>query len=189
MYSGVKNCNEIVKAKEREYKKAIKYILDSNYILHFKMIFEKNKIKLNISEENYINTENVPYNEVTRRIKKEYSDKSNIYANWDKFESNENLLAFAKRRNVYPEWVKYDWIDGKLVYNNEYIRRQKEAVLENLRLNMKFYEKLDKDDFDKFLNKILKRKENKNLKEVKDLKEFLGVKGIYVMILDKYKQI
>ena len=59
LYSGVKNCNEIGKAKEREYKKAIKYILDSNYVLHFKMIFEKNKIKLNISEENYINTENV----------------------------------------------------------------------------------------------------------------------------------
>ena len=31
------------KAKKREYEKAIKFITDPNYILHFKMIFKKEK--------------------------------------------------------------------------------------------------------------------------------------------------
>lgn len=187
MYSGVKG--DIEKAKKREYEKAIKFITDPNYILHFKMIFEKEKVKLNISEENYIDTEAVPYNEVTRRLKKEYSDMPNKYSDWKKFDSNKNLIEMVERINSYPVWVKYDWIDGQLVYNEEYIRRKKEATIENFRLNMQFYEKLDKNDFDECLNKILSMKKNKGLKEVSDLKEFIGIKGIYVMVLDKYKQI
>ena len=187
LYSGVKG--DIEKAKKREYEKAIKFITDPNYILHFKMIFEKEKIKLNISEENYIDTETVPCNEVTRRLKKEYSGMPNRYADWEKFDSNKNLMEMVERINCYPAWVKYDWIDGQLMYNKEYIRRKKEAILENFRLNMKFYEKLDENDFDECLNKILSMKKNKGLRDVRDLKEFLGVKGIYVMVLDKYKQI
>ena len=187
LYSGAKG--DIEKAKKREYEKAIKYITDSNYLLYFKMIFEKEKIKLNISEENHINTEIVPCNEVTRRLKKEYRDMPNKYADWAKFDSNKNLLEMVERINCYPVWVKYDWIDRQLVYNEEYIRRKKDAIIENFRLNMRFYEKLDKNDFDNCLNKILSMKKNKGLKEVSDLKEFLGVKGIYIMVLDKYKQI
>lgn len=189
MYSGVKDSSEIEKAKEREYKKAIRYTFDDEYILHFKMVFEKEKIKLNLSEENYINNLNVPYNPVTKRIKKEYTGKSNIYADWDRFKLNERLLKFANERSVYPFWAIYDWIDGKLVYNKNYLKMQKKAILKNYRLNIKFYDKLKKCDFDKSLNKLLEMKENKNLKKVEDLKEFFGIKGIYVMILDKYKQI
>ena len=128
LYSGVKG--DIEKAKKREYEKAIKFITDPNYILHFKMIFEKEKIKLNISEENYIDTETVPCNEVTRRLKKEYSGMPNRYADWEKFDSNKNLMEMVERINCYPAWVKYDWIDGQLMYNKEYIRRKKEATLD-----------------------------------------------------------
>ena len=189
LYSGVKKNSDIERAKEREYKKALEHVLDTNYIFHFKMVFEKDKIKSSISEESYINTDKVPYNEVTRRIKKEYSNKDNIYVDWDKFDSNKKMIEFVEKHNMYPEWVKYDWINGTLIYNNEYIKRHTSAVLENFRLNMSFYDRLNKSDFDKALNQILKMKENKNLKEVIDLKDFFGVKGIYVMILDKYKQI
>ena len=45
---------------------------------------------------------------------------------------------------------------------------------------------LYKDDC---LKKMLSMKKNKGLKEVTDLKEFIGIKGIYIMVLDKYKQI
>ena len=189
MYSGVKNSSEIEKAKEKESKKAIKHILDDEYILYFKMAFEKEKIKLNLSEDNYINNLEVPYNSVTKRIKKENSGKSNIYADWERFEANEKLLEFANKRSLYPFWAIYDWIDGKLVYNKNYLKMQKKAIIENYRLNMKFYDKLEKSDFDKSLKTLLEMEENKKLKKVEDLKDFFGIKGIYVMILDKYKQI
>ncbi len=36
---------------------------------------------------------------------------------------------------------------------------------------------------------IHKIKKNNGLKEVKDLKEYMGAKGIYILVLDQYKQI
>ena len=189
LYSGVKEDIDIKKAKEREYNKAVKYILNPNYILHFKMIFEKEKIKLNISEENYLNTEKVPNNVVTKRIREKYDGSSNIYADWGKFDAEEKWAKLVELMDYYPDWVRYDWINGELHYNKEYIRRKKKKALENYRLNMEFYKKLNQDEFNKCLNRILKLKNNQDLKEVLDLKEFLGIKGIYVMVLDKYKQI
>ena len=145
MYSGIKNSSkiEIEKAIEREHKKIVKYNEDTNYIIHFKMAFEKDRVKLKISEDNYINIKNVPYNEVTRSLERDYNGKPNIYADWDRLESNENLLEFTQKHHIYPVWIKYDWIDGKIVYNNKYLKIHREAVLENLKLNMEFYNKLD----------------------------------------------
>ena len=48
LYSGVKG--DIEKAKKREYEKAIKFITDPNYILHFKMIFEKDSSVDDVAE-------------------------------------------------------------------------------------------------------------------------------------------
>ena len=61
--------------------------------------------------------------------------------------------------------------------------------MDNYKLNMEFYNRLDKNDFNNRINTILKMKENKKIKEVSDLKDFLGIKGIYIMVLDKYKQV
>ena len=58
----------IEKAKARETNKVLKYNNDINYIEHFKMIFEKEKVKLYLKEEDYISNYKVPYNEITRRI-------------------------------------------------------------------------------------------------------------------------
>ena len=179
----------IEKAKARETNKVLKYNNDINYIEHFKMIFEKEKVKLYLKEEDYISNYKVPYNEITRRIKKELNNSSDIYADWKKFDENKALVDMADNCNCYPAWVKYDWKNNSLVYNEEFIKRNKEAILKNLNLNLKFYTELDSEEFNKNLDKVLKLKKNKGLKKVTDLKEYIGKKGIYIMVLDKYKQI
>ena len=179
----------IEKAKARETNKVLKYNNDINYIEHFKMIFEKEKVKLYLKEEDYISNYKVPYNEITRRIKKELDNSSDIYADWKKFDENKALVDMADNCNCYPAWVKYDWKNNSLVYNEEFIKRNKEAILKNLNLNLKFYTELDSEEFNKNLDKVLKLKKNNGLKKVTDLKEYIGKKGIYIMVLDKYKQI
>ena len=179
----------IEKAKARETNKVLKYNNDINYIEHFKMIFEKEKVKLYLKEEDYISNYKVPYNEITRRIKKELNNSSDIYADWKKFDENKALVDIADNCNCYPAWVKYDWKNNSLVYNEEFIKRNKEAILKNLNLNLKFYTELDSEEFNKNLDKVLKLKKNNGLKKVTDLKEYIGKKGIYIMVLDKYKQI
>lgn len=179
----------IEKAKARETNKVLKYNNDINYIEHFKMIFEKEKVKLYLKEEDYISNYKVPYNEVTRRIKKELNNSPDIYADWKKFDENKALVDMANNCNCYPAWVKYDWKNNSLVYNEEFIKRNKEAILKNLNLNLKFYTKLDSEEFNKNFDKVLKLKKNNGLKKVTDLKEYIGKKGIYIMVLDKYKQI
>lgn len=179
----------IEKAKARETNKVLKYNNDINYIEHFKMIFEKEKVKLYLKEEDYISNYKVPYNEITRRIKKELNNSSDIYADWKKFDENKALVDMADNCNCYPAWVKYDWKNNSLVYNEKFIKRNKEAILKNLNLNLKFYTELDSEEFNKNLDKVLKLKKNNGLKKVTDLKEYIGKKGIYIMVLDKYKQI
>ena len=179
----------IEKAKARETNKVLKYNNDINYIEHFKMIFEKEKVKLYLKEEDYISNYKVPYNEITRRIKKELNNSSDIYADWKKFDENKALVDMADNCNCYPAWVKYDWKNNSLVYNEEFIKRNKEAILKNLNLNLKFYTELDSEEINKNLYKVLKLKKNNGLKKVTDLKEYIGKKGIYIMVLDKYKQI
>ena len=179
----------IEKAKARETNKVLKYNNDINYIEHFKMIFEKEKVKLYLKEEDYISNYKVPYNEITRRIKKELNNSSDIYADWKKFDENKALVDMADNCNCYPAWVKYDWKNNSLVYNKKNKKRNKEAILKNLNLNLKFYTELDSEEFNKNLDKVLKLKKNNGLKKVTDLKEYIGKKGIYIMVLDKYKQI
>ena len=179
----------IEKAKARETNKVLKYNNDINYIEHFKMIFEEEKVKICLKEEDYISNYKVPYNEVTRRIKKELNNSPDIYADWKKFDENKALVDMANNCNCYPAWVKYDWKNNSLVYNEEFIKRNKEAILKNLNLNLKFYTKLDSEEFNKNFDRVLKLKKNNGLKKVTDLKEYIGKKGIYIMVLDKYKQI
>ena len=56
----------------------------------------------------------------------------------------------------------------------------------NYDANLKFFESLDEHKFNKMLNKLVRKF---RLKECKDLKKLDGVNGLYVMVLDKYKQI
>ena len=52
---------------------------------------------------------------------------------------------------------------------------------------MEYFNNIDKNEFNTALNKLLKK--NKGFVEVKDLELYNKVSGLYIMVLDKYKQI
>ncbi len=52
---------------------------------------------------------------------------------------------------------------------------------------MAFYEKLDRNKFNEEIELFLSN--NPEFVEVKDLNDYAGVSGIYIMVLDEYKQI
>lgn len=73
------------------------------------------------------------------------------------------------------------------IYNKEWCDKQLANVKENLRLNLKYFESLNKDDFENAINKTLSAMPE--FMEVKDLKPFMEQHGYYIMVLDEYKQI
>lgn len=73
------------------------------------------------------------------------------------------------------------------VYDEEYIKNHTADALLNFDLNMKFFNSLDKREFEDNLNKFLIQ--NPQFKEVFNLNEFKEKSGYYVMVLDEYKQV
>ena len=63
--------------------------------------------------------------------------------------------------------------------NDKYIRYYTE--------HWDYFKKLDSIDFNKKLNELLKK--NSSYREIKNLYEVKGKSGIYIMVLDRYKQI
>ena len=72
-------------------------------------------------------------------------------------------------------------------YTDEWCLEYKEKCLQNFDLNMKFFSCLNHDEFEHEITNFLQ--DNKEFKCVHDLKEWKGIRGYYLMILDKYCQI
>lgn len=71
-------------------------------------------------------------------------------------------------------------------YTDEWVEEHYQACMENYDLNMTFFERLNYDTFDKYLQRFVKK--NKFVK-TDDLNVLEGKCGIYIMVLDKYKQV
>lgn len=72
-------------------------------------------------------------------------------------------------------------------YSDEYIATQTRRALFNFDLNMKFFSRLDSDEFKHTLQKFLQQ--YPQFVEVKDLNDYRYKMGYYILVLDKYKQI
>jgi len=70
--------------------------------------------------------------------------------------------------------------------DNDFIEEQTKRIKYNYELNMKYFNSLDGKEFNEYISKFMI--ENKFI-EVKDLKQYVGIPGIYIMILDEYKQV
>ena len=69
---------------------------------------------------------------------------------------------------------------------DEFIEEQTKRIKYNYELNMKYFKSLDYNEFNKYLESFIKKHK---FIEVKDLKKYIGKKGIYVLVLDEYKQV
>jgi len=70
--------------------------------------------------------------------------------------------------------------------DDDFIEEQTKRIKYNYELNMKYFNSLDNKEFNNYLSDFMSK--NK-FKEVFNLKEYRRVPGIYVLVLDKYKQV
>lgn len=71
-------------------------------------------------------------------------------------------------------------------YTDAWVEEHYQACMENFDLNMAFFSKLNYADFDKYLMRFIKKN---RFVETDDLNILDGKRGIYILVLDEYKQV
>lgn len=146
--------------------------MEQKNIIHF-------NTKIKATDRNKLTRENycVPSNEL------DYKTKKNI----------KNVQEFFERNNRYPLLVPecYYTIPNDVFADNEHytdqwVERHYKACMENFDLNMNFFNSLEDAPFQKHLSAFCKKN---NFKEIFDLKEIAEKSGVYILVLDKYKQV
>ena len=141
---------------------------EENYFVHFNTKLKKTDRNI-LTRENYC----IPTNELNstqkkfiKRVNEKYDDKlKRIFKNCCEFPNK----IFADSEHYSNEWVEKHYKD----------------CMKNFDLNMKYFKSLNFKDFDKILQSFVKK--NKFI-EVDNLDNLI-VSGIYILVLDKYKQV
>ena len=83
----------------------------------------------------------------------------------------------------------YDVIDGKSIeaYGLSFCEEHREKCLINFDKNMAYFNQIAKEEFEDALQMLITS--NKKIRQVSDLNDCNKMSGIYVMVLDKYKQV
>lgn len=89
-------------------------------------------------------------------------------------------------KNYFDNLYRVYEDDSFETFTDEYCIAHQQDCLYNYDLNMKFFEEISYDEFSKVKNKVLK--EFKNLYEIYDINDVKGLSGVYILVLDKYKQ-
>ena len=112
--------------------------------------------------------------------------------------SRENYCTPTNKcRKMHTEWLK-DRIrfDGWIVPNetyadvehftNEWVRQHYEDCMLNFDLNMSFFDGIGFEEFNSYLKKFVS---TNKFKEIDDLNSVASITGIYILVLDEYKQV
>ncbi len=83
--------------------------------------------------------------------------------------------------------AKYYTDETGKFYTDEWCIKHQKDCLDNFDLSMKYFSLLNKNEFDSEINKFLKK--YKSFKKVMDLNNYENISGVYLMVLDKYKQL
>ena len=84
-----------------------------------------------------------------------------------------------KRKDIYED-------ETFTIYSDRWCEKHRSECLKNYDLNIKFFEKLKKEKLQSQLNKLLRK--SRKVKEIFSLEECVHKSGIYIMVLDEYKQ-
>ena len=96
---------------------------------------------------------------------------------------------YSKRKFLYKtaeERQKYYDDEECKIYSDSFCVAWREKCLINFDKNMAFFEQISKEEFEKALQKMLQS--NKRIKQIFDLNDCKSMSGIYIMVLDEYKQ-
>ncbi len=150
--------------------------MSDKYIEHFNVKIKKSpKIYINIEE--YCN-----YTDKIGSIEKNLIKK--ITFNYECKEGKEK----EKYLNAFNEYLKFpnSHFKDKEHFADEYMKNHINNIKKNYELNMKYFDKLD---FTVFNKKLLNFVKKNKFKETIDLYDLSEMSGIYIMVLDKYKQV
>lgn len=160
------------KRKDRQQKlaqsKDSKYENDPTKIKHFGIWVDTNRL----TRENYC----IPSNKVHRETKANIKRAQELRA-----QNIERPLFIME----YYWNIPNDIFADSAHYTDKWVEKHYEDCMKNFDLNMKFFDSLDAAKFQKHLASFFKR--NKFI-EVSDLQEVNDIRGIYVLVLDEYKQ-
>ena len=112
--------------------------------------------------------------------------------------SRENYAVIDKNSSLWTPrtkfWYETDEARRKYyedeeckIYNDSYCEERQEKCLINFDKSMEFFNRIPKDEFEDVLQSLLSY--NKKIRQVFDLNECKGRTGIYILVLDDYKQI
>lgn len=108
-----------------------------------------------------------------------------------KVRKNIELAELYKKNNIktyIPEYylnLPNEIFIDKNTYTDKWVKQHYEDCMYNYDLNMKYFNSIDKEKFNKKIDSFIKR--NK-LNQIFDLKQ-ANVDGIYMLVLDEYKQV
>lgn len=144
----------------------------ADYIVHF-------NTRIKCSDRNKLTREN--YCIPTRNIS--WKNKKNIQIAEDFFEQHKRYPRLCP--SCYQN-IPNDVFADSEHFTEEFVAKHYRDCVENFDLNMRFFSRIEKDKFERHLNSFARRN---RFKEIDDLKIVSGVEGIYIMVLDEYKQV
>lgn len=134
--------------------------MEKDYIKHFGIKLKNNNLTIN--KENYAIIDKKVHNKTPQFIIDSYKNE------------------LDKRKKIYDD-------ENCTIYSDSWCMKHQKDCLLNYDYNMKYFNSLDAKDFNKSLNKLIKH--SKRIKEVYDLNDYKDTVGVYILVLDKYKQI
>ena len=155
-----KQKNTLIQSKIKSTKNN-NFVNNPDYIEHFGVYINKKKYKLNISKENYAKIDK----KSSMNYSKQYLEKCH----------SKEVLKDTYEDSEYK------------IYTDKWCEQHREECLKNFDLNMKYFNELDEKDFNREVNKIFKK--YRKFIEIKNLDECDDKAGVYILVLDKFKQI
>lgn len=106
-----------------------------------------------------------------------------VNVNEDEYITRENYAIINKRNSINRK----DENNNVYMYSDEFCKDYQEKILRNFDINIEKFNYLDADKFNSEIDNFLEQ--NRDFKQIFDLKEINDNPGYYIMVLDKYKQI
>lgn len=139
----------------------------------------------------YFKVEGIEKNEYIYKfnVKVRKSDSNKITR--ENYRKKTNKICYEHKKNI-DFYIKYcnitipgDVFLDRETYTDKYVEEQYNDCMYNYDLNMKYFSKLDREEFSKYIKGFTKKY---RFIEVVDLNELKEKRGVYILVLDEFKQ-
>lgn len=145
---------------------------DFSYIIHFNTKIKKTDRNV-LTRENYC----TPSREVDYKTKRLLEDARTFFEHRGRYPLLLPSCYYSIPNDMFSDYEHF---------TEEFVRKHYQDCMRNYDLNMAYFETLDFAKFDRQLSSFVKK--NK-FREITDLQDLVGISGIYILVLDKYKQV